>query len=75
MVNEFFTAKGAINYIVYRNGNAMNSVREFYHDTFKKAFKRMFPNFRIIDDTDSKIEAHCVMGNDYYEIVATDSIV
>ena len=59
MVNEFFTAQGAIDYIVYRNGNAMNSVREFYHDTFKKAFKRMFPNFRIIDETDSKIEAPC----------------
>ena len=75
MVNEFLTAKGAINYLVYRNGIPMNHVREFYHDSFKDAFKRMFPSFRIIDETDTKIEAHCVMDDNYFEIVATDSLV
>lgn len=72
---KFLTAKGIVRYTIWRNGEQQNTCEEYYHDSFKNAFCRMFPNFKAIDETERKIEAHCVMGKDYFEIVAVDTLV
>lgn len=75
MTQKVFTAKGKVDYIVKTDGKVSLEGSEFYHDDFKTAFSRMFPNFKILETSEKKIEAHSAMYNHYFEIIATNVLV